>query len=140
MADELPVLPFASKAQFRAWMEEHHTDPGGLWIKFAKKGTGVSTVVYAEALEVALCFGWIDGQVKRFDETYYLQKFTPRRARSRWSKINVAKATELIESGAMQPAGRPEIERAQAAGRWHAASDPPSKIGVPPDLQAELDK
>src|SRR3954470_10881196 len=130
MADELPVLPFASKAQFRAWMEEHHTDPGGLWLKFAKKGTGVATVVYAEALEVALCFGWIDGQAKKLDATYYLQRFTPRRARSKWSRINVAKAEALIAGGAMRPAGLAEVERAKADGRWDAAYASPSRIEV----------
>jgi uncharacterized protein YdeI (YjbR/CyaY-like superfamily) len=137
---EFPVLPFASKDEFHAWLDAEHAQADGVWIKFAKKGTGVETVVYAEALEVALCYGWIDGQVKKVDETYYMQKFTPRRARSRWSKINVSKATALIESGHMQPAGHAEIERAKADGRWDAAYAPPSRIGVPPDLQAELDK
>ena len=140
MADELPVLPFATKAEFHAWLDEQHGTQGGVWIKFAKKGTGVETIVYAEALDVALCFGWIDGQVKRFDETFYLQKFTPRRARSRWSKINVGKAEALLASGAMQPAGLAEIERAKSDGRWDAAYESPSRIAVPPDLQAELDK
>ena len=140
MATEQPVLAFASKAEFEVWMEANHATSDGIWLKFAKKGTGVRTVVYAEALDVALCFGWIDGQVKKLDATYYLQKFTPRRARSRWSKINVGKATALIESGAMRPAGLAEVERAKADGRWEAAYASPSRIGVPPDLQAELDR
>jgi uncharacterized protein YdeI (YjbR/CyaY-like superfamily) len=140
MSAEQPVLPFASKEVFEAWMEENHATIDGIWIKFAKKNKGVETVVYAEALEIALCFGWIDGQVKKFDETYYLQRFTPRRQRSKWSKVNVGKATALIESGAMRAAGLAEVERAKADGRWDDAYDPPSKIGVPPDLQAELDK
>jgi len=140
MATEQPVLAFASKEAFEAWMEANHAAGDGIWLKFAKKGTGVPTVVYAEALEVALCFGWIDGQVKKLDETYYLQRFTPRRARSRWSKINVTKATALIERGAMRPAGLAEVERAKADGRWEEAYASPSAIEVPPDLQAELDR
>src|SRR3954447_16597851 len=107
---EFPVLPFASKDDFHAWLAAEHAQTDGVWIKFAKKGTGVETVVYAEALEVALCFGWIDGQVKKVDETYYMQKFTPRRARSKWSKINCGHAERLIASGAMQPAGYREVE------------------------------
>jgi uncharacterized protein YdeI (YjbR/CyaY-like superfamily) len=133
------VLPFASKAEFEAWLEAHHASADGVWIKFAKKGTGVPTVAGPEALDVALCFGWIDGQRKPLDETYFLQKYTPRRARSKWSKINVGKAEALIECGAMRPAGHAEIERAKADGRWDAAYDSPSRIAVPDDLQAELD-
>src|SRR3954451_18205615 len=134
-----PMLPFASKEDFEAWLEEHHADSDGVWIKIAKKGTSIPSVNRAEALDVALCFGWIDGQAKPIDETHYLQKFTPRRERSRWSKINVGKVAELIESGAMRPAGHAEIERAKADGRWDAAYDPPSTSTVPPDLQAALD-
>src|SRR5689334_7870045 len=96
MATEQPVLEFASQAAFAAWLEENHAVSDGIWLKFAKKGTGVPTVVYAEALDVALCFGWIDGQAKKLDETYYLQRWTPRRARSKWSKRNCGKAEELI--------------------------------------------
>src|SRR4051812_2162634 len=140
MATELPVLAFASKEAFEAWMEANHSASDGIWLKFAKKGTGVPTVVYAQALDVALCFGWIDGQVSKLDETYYLQKFTPRRARSKWSKINVGKATALIERGAMRPAGLAEVERAKADGRWEAAYASPSQIEVPADLQAQLDR
>jgi uncharacterized protein YdeI (YjbR/CyaY-like superfamily) len=135
-----PVLPFASKEDFEGWLEEHHADSDGVWIKIAKKGTGISSVNRAQALDVALCFGWIDGQAKPIDETHYLQKFTPRRERSKWSKINVRKVAELIESGAMRPAGHAEIERAKADGRWEAAYDSPRTSTVPPDLQAELDK
>jgi uncharacterized protein YdeI (YjbR/CyaY-like superfamily) len=135
-----PVLAFASKDAFEAWLDEHHAVSDGLWIKFAKQGTGIETVVYAEALDVALCFGWIDGQAKPVDETHYLQRFTPRRARSRWSKRNVGKVAALIESGAMRPAGQAEIERAKGDGRWEAAYDSARTSTVPPDLQAELDK
>src|SRR4051794_20669846 len=135
-----PVLAFASQTEFRTWLEANHAAVDGIWLKFAKKGTGVATVVYAEALEVALCFGWIDGQAKKLDATYYLQRFTPRRARSKWSRINVAKAEALIAGGAMRPAGLAEVERAKADGRWEAAYASPRNIEVPPDLQAELDR
>ena len=134
-----PTLAFPSADAFEAWLEEHHADSDGLWIKIAKKGTGIESVTRGGALDVALCFGWIDGQAKPIDETYYLQKFTPRRDRSKWSKINVGKVAELIERGAMRPAGHAEIERAKADGRWAAAYDPPRSMEVPPDLQAELD-
>ena len=139
MKAEQPELSFASKADFEAWLEEHHASSDGIWIRFAKKGSGIASVVYAEALDVALCFGWIDGQTRRLDETHYLQRFTPRRARSPWSKRNVGKATALVESGDMRPAGLAEIERAKADGRWDAAYDGPRTMEVPPDLQAELD-
>jgi uncharacterized protein YdeI (YjbR/CyaY-like superfamily) len=108
-------------------------------MEIAKKGTGVESVTHAEALEVAICFGWIDGQRKALDETYFLQRFTPRRPRSKWSKINRAKATELIERGEMRPAGLEEVERAKADGRWDAAYDSHSTATVPPDLQQALD-
>jgi uncharacterized protein YdeI (YjbR/CyaY-like superfamily) len=139
--DELPILRFASREEWADWLDEHHAsqDPG-VWVKFAKKGTGIPTVTFAEALEVALCYGWIDGQSRSLDETYYLQKFTPRRARSKWSKINRERVTALIERGEMKPAGLAEIERAKADGRWDAAYDPPSKITVPDDLRRALDE
>jgi uncharacterized protein YdeI (YjbR/CyaY-like superfamily) len=106
----------------------------------AKKSSGIPTVQLGEALDIALCHGWIDGKRKSFDDAYFLQMYTPRRARSRWSKINVGKATALIESGRMRPAGLAEVERAKADGRWEAAYDSPSRIEIPPELQAELDK
>ena len=137
---DLPVMPFASRDAWAAWLEEQHAASDGLWLKFAKKGSGLDTVTYAEAVEVALCYGWIDGQVRKFDEDYYLQRFTPRRARSKWSKINRQKATELIERGEMKPAGLREVERARADGRWDAAYDAPSTAQVPDDLLRELEK
>jgi uncharacterized protein YdeI (YjbR/CyaY-like superfamily) len=136
---ELPTIPFASRDAWGAWLEEHHATANGLWLKIARKGSGIDTVSFAEALEVALCYGWIDGQRKRFDGDYYLQKFTPRRPRSRWSKINREKATELIEKGMMRPAGLREVERAKADGRWYAAYDSPSTATVPDDLRRELE-
>ena len=141
MADqrEAPVLPFASREAWAAWLEAHHGDDAGVWVKFAKKASGIPTVVYAEALDVALCWGWIDGQVKPVDDDWYLQRFTPRRARSKWSKRNREKALALIESGEMRPPGLAEVERAKADGRWDAAYDSPSKIEVPDDLREALD-
>jgi uncharacterized protein YdeI (YjbR/CyaY-like superfamily) len=135
----MELLAFASVDEFEAWMEDNHATADGVWIKVAKKGTGIPSVHPPEALDVALCFGWIDGQRKSIDDIHYQQKYTPRRARSRWSKINVAKAEALIEAGRMRPAGLAEVERAKADGRWDAAYDSPSRIAVPPDLQAELD-
>jgi uncharacterized protein YdeI (YjbR/CyaY-like superfamily) len=132
-------VPFASAEAFEAWLAEEHARSDGLWIKFAKKASGIPTVVYAEAVEASLRYGWIDGQVKRLDDDYYVQRFTPRRARSRWSKINCAKAEALIARGAMEPAGLAEVERAKADGRWDAAYDAPSTATVPDDLRAALD-
>lgn len=137
--DDLPTIAFASRADWEGWLEANHERADGVWVKFAKKASGIDTVVYAEAVEVALCFGWIDGQAKSFDEQWYLQRFTPRRARSKWSQINRAKAEALIEKGAMQAAGLREVERAKADGRWDAAYPSPSKIEVPDDLRAALD-
>jgi uncharacterized protein YdeI (YjbR/CyaY-like superfamily) len=135
---DLPIVPFASRDAWAAWLEERHTTSEGLWLKFAKKGSGLETVTYDQAVEVALCYGWIDGQVRKVDEDYYLQRFTPRRARSKWSKINRRKATELIARGEMKPAGLREVERAKADGRWDAAYDAPSTATVPEDLRRAL--
>ena len=137
---ELPIIPFATRDAWGAWLEEHHATANGLWLKFAKKGSGLETVSFAQALEVALCYGWIDGQRNGFDGDYYLQKFTPRRSRSRWSKINRDKATDLIEKGEMRPAGLREVERAKADGRWDAAYDSPSTATVPDDLRREIER
>lgn len=135
---ELPVIAFPSKAAFEEWLEANHENADGLWIKFAKKGSGIKTVTYTEAVDVALCFGWIDGLVNKLDEHYYLQRFTPRRPRSKWSQINRDKAEALVAAGAMRPAGLREIERAKADGRWAAAYASPSKMEVPDDLRAAL--
>jgi uncharacterized protein YdeI (YjbR/CyaY-like superfamily) len=137
---EPPIRIFRTRAAWERWLETHHGDDAGVWMKFAKKGTGAKTITYAEALEVALCYGWIDAQVKRFDETYYLQRFVPRRARSRWSRINRDAATRLIEAGLMKPSGLEQVERAKADGRWDAAYDPQSEATVPPDLEQALKK
>jgi uncharacterized protein YdeI (YjbR/CyaY-like superfamily) len=136
---DLPIIPFASRDAWGAWLEEHHATSAGLWLKIAKKGSGIESVSYAEALEAALCYGWIDGQKASFDERYWLQRFTPRRARSKWSKVNRQKATELIEAGKMKPAGLREVERAKADGRWDSAYDAQSTATVPDDLRRELE-
>lgn len=137
---ELRILPFASRGEWEAWLEENHADSDGLWVKFAKKNSSIETVTYAEALEEALCYGWIDGQTKSFDEYYWLQRFTPRRPRSKWSRVNREKVTGLIEAGKMKPAGLREVERARADGRWDAAYESQSKATVPEDLRRELDE
>ncbi len=139
MTGDLPVELFPSQADWEAWLEEHHAAAPEVWVKFAKKGSGVQSVSYGEAVESALCFGWIDGQMKSLDERFYLQRFTPRRRRSAWSKVNVEKATALIEAGRMRPAGLAEVERAKADGRWDAAYAGQRSASVPDDLERELD-
>ena len=137
--DGLPALAFESADAWESWLAEHHDTARGVWIKVARSGSGVPSVTISEAIEVALCHGWIDGRRQSGDETYYLQRFTPRTARSKWSKVNRAKAEELIAAGRMRPGGLREVERAKADGRWEAAYDPPSRIAVPDDLRAALD-
>lgn len=137
---ELPILQFDSRRSWEAWLAEHHATSEGLWLKIAKKGSGVETVSYPEALDAALCYGWIDGQKGRFDDAYWLQRFTPRRPRSRWSKVNREKATRLIESGEMKPSGLREVERARADGRWDAAYEAQSKATIPDDFARRLER
>ncbi len=134
-----PVLAFASRAEWEAWLARQHTTSNGLWLQIAKKSSGVASVSYAEALDIALCYGWIDGQKGKLDERYWLQRFTPRKAKSPWSKINCAKAAELIERGEMRPAGLVEVERAKADGRWDRAYQGQRTATVPEDLKRELD-
>ena len=134
----LPTLSFDAPRAFSDWLVDHHGTSRGVWLKLAKKASGSVSITYAEALDVALAWGWIDGQKQRGDEASWLQKFTPRGARSVWSKINREKALALIEAGAMQPSGLAEVERAKQDGRWEAAYDPPSRASVPDDLQAAL--
>ncbi len=136
---DLPTRAFRSATAFRAWLDREHDHSDGLWLKIAKKGTGVKSVTYAEALDVALCFGWIDGQKARYDDTWFLQRFTPRRARSPWSQINCDKVAQLLETGLMEPAGLEQVERAKADGRWDAAYRGSRSITVPDDFQAALD-
>jgi uncharacterized protein YdeI (YjbR/CyaY-like superfamily) len=136
--DGLPQLPFASPADWEAWLEENH-ESDGVWIVMAKKASGIDSVRYPEVLDTAICFGWIDGKRVALDETRFLQKFTPRRRRSRWSRINRDKAERLMAEGRMRPAGLAEVERAQADGRWDDAYEGPSAATVPDDLKRELD-
>ena len=136
---EQQVVFFASPVQMEAWLEEHGESSDGIWLKFAKKGSGIRSVGYADAVEVALCHGWIDGQARRLDEQHYLQRFTPRRPRSKWSRINREKAERLIAESRMRPAGLREIERARRDGRWDDAYDSPTTATVPDDFQQALD-
>lgn len=138
-ADTLPIVSFETQQDWERWLTEHHTETEGLWLKIAKKGAGISSVNYAEALESAICYGWIDGQKASFDDRYWLQKFTPRRAKSIWSKVNCTKALALLAEGRMQQAGLRQVELAQADGRWEAAYESQSKITIPDDFQRELD-
>jgi uncharacterized protein YdeI (YjbR/CyaY-like superfamily) len=134
-----PQIAFASAAEWEAWLEEHHAASDGVAVKIAKKGSGIASVAYPEVLDIALCFGWIDGRRNALDDRFFLQRFGPRRARSRWSQINREKAEALIEQGRMRPAGLAEVERAKADGRWDAAYAGQRSMGIPDDLQRELD-
>lgn len=136
---DLPVLLFEDTASLEEWLERNHATAPGVWMRLAKKASGLRSVTYAEALDVALCYGWIDGLKKSHDEATWLQKFTPRKRRSTWSKVNRDKALALMESGRMRPAGLAEVERARADGRWDAAYDSQRNASVPPELQAALD-
>ena len=135
--NELPILPFASVALWEQWLSEHHDRLDGVWLKIAKKASGIASVTHDEALDVALCYGWIDGQRRPADSEFFLQKFTPRRPQSLWSKRNIAKVTALTAARRMQPAGLAEVEAARQDGRWAAAYDSPKDMVVPEDfLQA----
>ncbi|MFN8505871.1 YdeI/OmpD-associated family protein [Kouleothrix sp.] len=136
---DLPALLFATPAEWQAWLDLHHASAPGVWLRLAKKGAATPTPTYDQALEVALCYGWIDSQKRAEDEQLWQQKFTPRGARSIWSKINCAKAEALIAAGRMHPAGLAEVERARQDGRWDAAYDAAGSASVPDDLQAALD-
>jgi uncharacterized protein YdeI (YjbR/CyaY-like superfamily) len=138
MASERTTEQFAGPAEFRAWLREHHDTSPGIWMKLATKGSGLTTVTYDEAVEVALTFGWIDGQARPGDDTYWLQGFTRRRPRSPWSKRNHERAEALIAAGAMEPSGLAEVERARADGRWDRAYEGPRTAEPPPDLLEAL--
>jgi len=139
MAAEPPELTVPDAAAWRVWLGEHHAEPGGVWLVLAKKGTEEPTsLTYDQALEEALCHGWIDGQVRRRDEATYRQRFTPRRRRSSWSERNTGIAERLLAEGRMHPAGAAEMKRAKADGRWGAAYRGQASIEVPPDLAAAL--
>ncbi len=139
MTDDQPEITVADASAWRVWLDQNHDGSSGVWLTLAKKGTVEPTsLTYAQALEEALCYGWIDGQVRRGDEATYRERFTPRRARSSWSKRNVGIVDRLETEGRMQPAGRAEVDRAQADGRWKAAYAGPASIEMPADLAAAL--
>ena len=140
MPDDLPIKSFKTPDAFREWLEKNHAKSSGLWIRYYKKASGIPSIVYKQALDEVLCFGWIDGQVKSEGEDSYLQRFTPRRAKSNWSKVNRDHVARLTKEGRMRPTGQREIDRAKADGRWDAATEPPSKATLPEDFVAELDK
>jgi uncharacterized protein YdeI (YjbR/CyaY-like superfamily) len=135
---DVSALFFAGPDEFEAWLEEHHATSDGVWVRMAKKHTGIASLDWTGAVEVALCFGWIDGQMKRVDEDFFVQRFTPRRPRSTWAKLNREKVEKLIAAGRMRPAGLAEVERAKADGRWDAAYDSPRTATVPDDLAGAL--
>ena len=139
-ASEKPILFFSGKRAWLTWLAKNYDQSSAVLIRFAKKGSGVKSLTYEEALDVALCYGWIDGQSKSDGAEYWLQKYTPRSKRSIWSKRNREKALALIESGQMHRAGLAEVERAKKDGRWDAAYDSPSNATVPDDLQAALNE
>ncbi len=137
--DGLAKLSFRSAAEWEGWLTDNHAQPEGIWVKIAKKDSGIESVRYPEVLESAICFGWIDGQRQALDERRFLQRFTPRRKRSRWSQINRDTAERLIADGRMRPPGLAEVERARQDGRWEAAYSGPKASAVPDDLLSELD-
>jgi len=137
---DLEIISFASAAEWEQWLEQNHSAAKGIWLQFNKKGSGVSSVYYDEALDVALCYGWIDGQLKKYDELSYIQRFTPRRPRSLWSKRNIEHISRLIKEGRMKPAGLKEAEAAKADGRWQAAYDSQGAMTLPDDFRKELTK
>jgi len=138
--DQLPIVQFADSAAWNEWLEEHHAASPGVWLKIAKKASGIGTVNHPEALEEALCYGWIDGQRAPHDESFFLQRFTPRRPRSKWSQVNREKVTKLIAEGRMKPAGLAQIEAAKQDGRWEAAYAPQSSQAIPEDFQRALEQ
>jgi uncharacterized protein YdeI (YjbR/CyaY-like superfamily) len=137
-ARELPTKHFRSAGEWERWLETNHDRSRGLWVKLSRRGAGATSLAYAQALEVAILFGWIDGQKRALDAAFWLQMFTPRRPRSRWSETNRATAVRLTEEGRMRPAGLAAIERAKADGRWAAAYASQRRASVPPDLRRAL--
>jgi uncharacterized protein YdeI (YjbR/CyaY-like superfamily) len=136
--DQLPVLSFESVGGWDGWLAEHATDSPGVWLKIPKKGSGATGIGYSDALDVALCHGWIDGQKGRHDSVHWLQRFTPRKPGSRWSRINTERVAALTAAGRMRPSGLAEVERAQADGRWEQAYESQSRVTVPEDLARAL--
>lgn len=137
---DLLILELASHQDWERWLDANHGSSPGVWLKLAKKGAPARTVARAEAVELALCYGWIDGQAAPHDDAYWLQRFTPRGRRSKWSRINRDKAEQLIAEGRMRPSGHAEVEAAKADGRWDLAYEPQSRATVPDDFQKALDR
>ena len=137
---DLPIVELRDQQEWRQWLEDNHESLAGAWLKFAKKASPSRTVSYPEAIEEALCYGWIDGQARGYDAHHYLQRFTPRRRKSKWSQINREKATRLISEGRMRPSGLAQVEAAKRDGRWDAAYPAPSQATVPDDFQRALDE
>ena len=135
---DLPIQAFPSQKDFHTWLHKNHATSAGLWVRFFKKASGVASVTYAEAVDEALCYGWIDSQLKRLDDESYVQRFTPRRPRGPWSKINQGHVARLTAAKRMHPAGIKEVEAAKADGRWDAAYEPPSRQSVPEDFKKAL--
>lgn len=138
--DNLPILAFKTQAAFEKWLAKNYSASNGMWLKIYKKGSGTPTVSYAQAVDAALCYGWIDGLLNPVDEKAYMIRFTPRRSKSIWSKKNIEKVSRLMNEGKMKPAGLKEIEKAKADGRWEQAYDPPSSIKMPDDFLKALSK
>ncbi|HEY1712921.1 MAG TPA: YdeI/OmpD-associated family protein [Solirubrobacteraceae bacterium] len=137
--DELNIVECPDDAHWERWLHEHHAVAADAWVKIAKKGSGVTTVHYPEVLDTAICFGWIDAVRRPLDDTYFLQRFTPRGPRSKWSQVNREKALALTANGRMRPAGHEQVQAAQVDGRWAAAYEPQSRASIPDDLQRALD-
>ena len=137
---DFPIIFFESQDEWRSWLEQNHNVARGVWLRFYKKGSGITSLNYAQALDEALCYGWIDGQSKSSDEKSYLQKFTPRRAKSIWSKRNIEHIARLTEEGKMKPSGLKAAEAAKADGRWDMAYDSPGNMSIPEDFLLELSR
>lgn len=138
--NDLPVMAFRTTVEWEHWLDEHHNGSQGVWLRFFKKNSDTGSITHAEALDAAICFGWIDGQLQKHDEESYLQKFTPRRARSIWSKRNRQHAERLTKEGRMRPAGLKEVDAAKADGRWDKAYDSPADMTIPDDFLRKLAK
>ena len=138
--DNLPILIFKTVKEWEKWIAKNYASSKGVWLRFYKKASGIPSLTYPEAVEVSLCYGWIDGQANKLDENSYLQRFTPRRPKSIWAKRNIERVTRLIASGKMKPSGLKEIEAAKADGRWEMAYDSPANMEIPKDFLKELSK
>ena len=138
--EELPILIFKAAKEFEQWLRKNYASSNGIWLQIYKKASGIPTITYPEAVNAALCYGWIDGVANKYDDASYLQRFTPRRSKSIWSKLNVERANQLINSGKMKPGGLKEIEAAKADGRWASAYDSPANIEIPKDFLQALSK